>query len=62
MDGPLETDSFARRTHRFAAGKGSALVIDLGDELTSITPVYDGFVLRKGEQSARAPPPSSRKV
>ncbi|KWU41964.1 Actin/actin-like protein [Rhodotorula sp. JG-1b] len=34
----------------FAAGKGSALVIDIGDELTSITPVYDGFVLRKAIQ------------
>ncbi|GAA5983625.1 hypothetical protein JCM10908_000356 [Rhodotorula pacifica] len=34
----------------FAAGKGSALIIDIGDEITSITPVYDGFVLRKAIQ------------
>ncbi|THH03201.1 hypothetical protein EW146_g10489 [Bondarzewia mesenterica] len=35
----------------FAAGKGSALVIDIGQTTASITPVVDGFVLRKGEQS-----------
>ncbi|GAA5856974.1 hypothetical protein JCM9279_000519 [Rhodotorula babjevae] len=34
----------------FAAGKGSALIVDIGDELTTITPVYDGFVLRKAIQ------------
>lgn len=33
---------------RFAAGKGSALVIDVGKTMASITPVVDGFVLRKG--------------
>ncbi|KAH9179969.1 actin-like protein Arp4p [Lactarius sanguifluus] len=32
----------------FAAGKGSALVIDIGHSATSVTPVVDGFVLRKG--------------
>ncbi|KAH9050063.1 actin-like protein Arp4p [Lactarius hengduanensis] len=32
----------------FAAGKGSALVIDIGHSTTSVTPVVDGFVLRKG--------------
>jgi hypothetical protein len=32
----------------FAAGKGSALVIDVGHAMASITPVVDGFVLRKG--------------
>ncbi|TFL00058.1 actin family [Pterulicium gracile] len=32
----------------FAAGKGSALVIDLGESTASVTPVVDGFVLRKG--------------
>ncbi|KAL4076536.1 actin family, partial [Scleroderma yunnanense] len=32
----------------FAAGKGSALVIDVGQSMASITPVVDGFVLRKG--------------
>jgi actin-like protein 6B len=35
-------------SHRFAAGKGSALVIDIGQAMTSVTPVVDGFVLRKG--------------
>ncbi|BGP40213.1 Actin-related protein 4 [Rhodotorula kratochvilovae] len=34
----------------FAAGKGSALIVDIGDELTTVTPVYDGFVLRKAIQ------------
>lgn len=33
---------------RFAAGKGSALVIDVGQSCASVTPVVDGFVLRKG--------------
>jgi len=32
----------------FAAGKGSALVIDIGHSEASVTPVIDGFVLRKG--------------
>jgi actin-like protein 6A len=32
----------------FAAGKGSALVIDVGEAMASVTPVVDGFVLRKG--------------
>ncbi|KAF5369832.1 hypothetical protein D9758_001252 [Tetrapyrgos nigripes] len=32
----------------FAAGKGSALVIDVGQTMTSVIPVVDGFVLRKG--------------
>lgn len=32
----------------FAAGKGSALVIDIGQSNASVTPVVDGFVLRKG--------------
>lgn len=34
--------------YRFAAGKGSALVIDVGQTMASVTPVVDGFVLRKG--------------
>ncbi|CAE7104103.1 unnamed protein product [Rhizoctonia solani] len=33
----------------FAAGKGTALVIDIGKSVASIVPVSDGFVLRKGE-------------
>ncbi|KAI0752247.1 actin family [Irpex lacteus] len=32
----------------FAAGKGSALVVDIGHTEASVTPVVDGFVLRKG--------------
>lgn len=36
---------------RFASGKGSALVIDVGEELTSVVPIYDGFVLRKGQST-----------
>ncbi|KAF8559033.1 brg1-associated factor b [Imleria badia] len=34
----------------FAAGKGSALVVDVGHSMASITPVVDGFVLRKGQK------------
>ncbi|ORY81735.1 actin family [Leucosporidium creatinivorum] len=34
----------------FASGKGSALVIDVGEEMTSVVPIYDGFVLRKAIQ------------
>ncbi|KAK4051073.1 NuA4 histone acetyltransferase subunit [Microbotryomycetes sp. JL221] len=34
----------------FAAGKGSAVIVDVGHELTTVTPVYDGFVLRKAVQ------------
>ncbi|KAH9824776.1 actin family [Melampsora americana] len=30
----------------FAAGKGSALVVDIGEDLTTVTPVCDGFVSR----------------
>ena len=32
----------------FAAGKPSALVIDVGASGTSVTPVHDGLILRKG--------------
>lgn len=39
---------------RFAAGKGSALVIDVGQTMASITPVVDGFVLRKGRINSRS--------
>ncbi|EGO27381.1 hypothetical protein SERLADRAFT_460685 [Serpula lacrymans var. lacrymans S7.9] len=39
----------------FAAGKGSALVIDVGQSMASITPVVDGFVLRKGLVSSPLP-------
>lgn len=30
------------------AGRGSALVIDIGHDMASVTPVVDGFILRKG--------------
>ncbi|OCH93616.1 actin-like protein Arp4p [Obba rivulosa] len=39
----------------FAAGKGSALVIDIGQSAASVTPVVDGFVLRKGLQYSSLP-------
>ncbi|KAG0240178.1 Actin-like 6A [Actinomortierella wolfii] len=32
----------------FAAGRPHALVVDSGGDLTSVVPVYDGYVLRKG--------------
>jgi actin-related protein 4 len=35
-------------THRFASGKPSALVIDIGASTMSVTPVHDGLILRKG--------------
>ena len=31
----------------FAVGKQSGLVVDIGASMTSVTPVYDGFVLQK---------------
>ncbi|KAI5310094.1 NuA4 histone acetyltransferase subunit [Ascosphaera atra] len=34
----------------FSAGKASALVIDVGASTTSVVPVHDGLVLRKGIQ------------
>lgn len=43
----------------FAAGKGTALVIDIGQNVASVTPVVDGFVLRKGNASL-APTHSSQ--
>ncbi|EIN10671.1 actin-like protein Arp4p [Punctularia strigosozonata HHB-11173 SS5] len=39
----------------FAAGKGSALVVDVGKSQASVTPVVDGFVLRKGMQHSALP-------
>lgn len=36
---------------RFAAGKGTAVVVDMGDDVTTVTPICDGFVLRKGTPS-----------
>lgn len=34
----------------FASGKSTALVIDIGHGVTSVTPVYDGLVLKRGMQ------------
>lgn len=34
--------------YRFASGKGTALIIDIGKSQANVTPVVDGFVLRKG--------------
>ncbi|KAJ3289694.1 Actin-like 6A [Borealophlyctis nickersoniae] len=34
----------------FAAGRGTCLVIDSGASMTSVVPVFDGFVLKKGIQ------------
>ena len=34
--------------HSFSVGKASALVIDVGASNTSITPVHDGLILKKG--------------
>lgn len=35
---------------RFAAGRGTALVVDVGSHHASVVPVVDGFVLRKGKE------------
>lgn len=37
----------------FSAGRGTALVIDVGKSMASVTPVVDGFVLRKGTRHYR---------
>lgn len=34
----------------FAAGKSTALVVDVGHSVASVTPVYDGLVLKRGMQ------------
>ncbi|PCH41406.1 brg1-associated factor b [Wolfiporia cocos MD-104 SS10] len=39
----------------FAAGKGSALVVDIGHSAASVTPVVDGFVMRRGTGSLTYP-------
>ena len=36
----------------FSAGKGTALVVDVGEDATTVTPVYDGFVIRKAIQKS----------
>ena len=35
-------------TLRFAAGRHTALVVDIGKQTASVLPVVEGFVLRKG--------------
>ncbi|KAK0498542.1 actin-related protein Arp4p [Armillaria luteobubalina] len=45
----------------FAAGKGSALVIDVGQEMASVTPVVDGFVLRKAAHTILTQPTHTRR-
>lgn len=35
---------------RFAAGKASALVVDIGTSNISVTPVHDGLILKRGVQ------------
>ncbi|KZW03930.1 actin-related protein Arp4p [Exidia glandulosa HHB12029] len=39
----------------FAAGKGTALVVDIGRNTASVLPVVDGFVLRKGVTQSALP-------
>ncbi|KAF9263624.1 Actin/actin-like protein [Marasmius fiardii PR-910] len=39
----------------FAAGKGSGLVVDVGQSVASVIPVVDGFVLRKGVAYSNLP-------
>lgn len=34
----------------FALGKGTSIVLDVGEDVTSCMPIYDGFVIRKGKQ------------
>ena len=38
--------------HSFSSGKPQALVIDIGANTTSVTPIWDGFVLKKGVQKS----------
>jgi hypothetical protein len=35
-------------TIRYSQGKATALVVDIGHKNTSVTALYDGMVLRKG--------------
>ncbi|KAJ3165810.1 Actin-like protein 6B [Irineochytrium annulatum] len=37
----------------FAAGKSTALVIDSGADMTCVTPVHDGYVLKKGVKKTK---------
>jgi hypothetical protein len=35
--------------YRYSQGKATALIVDVGHLNTSVTALYDGMVLRKGE-------------
>ena len=50
LSSPLFCASKSTWYFRFAAGKGTAFVVDVGQSMASVTPVVDGFVLRKGKQ------------
>jgi len=45
----LTIDLFERL--RYASGRPTAMVLDCGAAVTSVIPVYDGFVLKKGANS-----------
>ena len=38
----------------FSVGKGTAMVLDVGEDVTSCMPIYDGFVIRKGKLFAES--------
>ena len=45
-----ETDvRLVRSGNRFAAGKGTALIVDIGSDLVSVVPVCDGYAIRSGK-------------
>lgn len=35
----------------FSVGKGTSLILDVGEDVTSCMPIYDGFVIRKGRST-----------
>ncbi|KAG8931674.1 NuA4 histone acetyltransferase subunit [Tulasnella sp. 419] len=39
----------------FSSGRGTALIVDIGKSTASVTPVVDGFVLRKGIKHSALP-------
>ena len=47
-------------TLRFSAGKSSALVVDIGASVLSVTPVHDGLMLKKGQFEHRPREPLAR--
>ena len=47
--------ALSHRQDRFASGKPTSLVIDVGASSTSVTPVYDGLMLKKGSVHSRSP-------